>query len=266
MTIGNKTIHMKHKLGLALSGGGVKGAAHIGVLKAMMELEVEATCISGASAGSIVGSLYAQGSTIEEMLDFFKKAEFFSISNFSFRKPGLLDTDNFLSLFEEHYKVDSFEQLDKEMHVITTDLIEADSKDFSSGPLIKPLLASCAFPFIFSPVSINDSLFSDGGVINNFPVETVRQKCEYVLGVYVSPLKRVTKDEFSNTFSVLDRVYRISNRYASLKKLALCDWSINPYELQDYGTFNMSKVDEIAEVGYQQAMQIIPEIKRRINE
>ena len=256
---------MKHKLGLVLSGGGVKGAAHIGVLKAMMELEVEATCISGASAGSIVGALYAQGSTIEDMLNFFKKAEFFSISNFSFRKPGLLDSDNFISLFEENFKARSFDELNREMHVITTDLIEADSKDFSSGPLIKPLLASCAFPFVFSPVSINNSLFSDGGIINNFPVEAIRERCEYVLGVYVSPLRKATKDDFNNTFSVLDRVYRISNRYSSIQKLSKCDWSINPDELQEYGTFNMSKVDEIAEIGYQHAMQIIPQIKKHLS-
>ena len=81
--------------GLVLSGGGIRGVAHIGAIKALEEYGIYPTHIAGTSAGAIVGALYAAGCNWEEMLDFFKSTEIFSLTNYAMGKPGFLDTEKF---------------------------------------------------------------------------------------------------------------------------------------------------------------------------
>ena len=80
-------------------------------------------------------------------------------------------------------------------------------------------------------------------------IRTKRPQTNKTLGIYVSPLRNMTKEDFKNTFTVLDRIYRISNRADSMEKFQDCDWLINPPELIDYGTFSMSSMDELYELG-----------------
>ena len=83
----------KHKLGLVLSGGGVRGVAHIGVIKALLENDIEPDVVSGSSAGAVVGALYCNGYTPDQMLEFFKLTPLFHVNKFAFLKPGFIDTD-----------------------------------------------------------------------------------------------------------------------------------------------------------------------------
>src|SRR5690606_12969203 len=168
----------KYKYGLCLSGGGVRGLAHVGVIQAMQERGMEASVVSGTSAGAIVGALYAQGMTPDEMLDFFYHTEIFRWSNYTWFKPGLIDTDKFYGIFKKHMPEDDFESLSKELFVVTTDILHGKPRVFSEGPLIKPVLASAAFPVVLSPVEIEGVLYSDGGIVNNFPIELIRDKCK----------------------------------------------------------------------------------------
>ena len=255
---------MRHKLGLVLSGGGAKGAAHIGVLKAMAEHNVEATCIAGTSAGAVVGAFYASGLEAEEILGIFKNSSLFSPSKIAFGKPGIMDLDKFLGYFEQHLKVQNFEQLKKEVYIIATDLIEGKMEIINSGSLVSAMLASSAFPLILSPFKSETTVYADGGITNNFPVEPLIEKCEYILGSYVSPLKKITADSLSNSWDVVDRAYRISNRFTSIQKFDKCTWVIRPEELEQYGTFEMNKIDKIFEIGYRHALQIIPAVVQRM--
>ena len=84
---------MKHKLGLVLSGGGVKGVAHIGALRALAENNIQPTCISGTSAGAIIGALYAYGKSADEIFEIFENSHLFSLSRFAFGKPGFIDIE-----------------------------------------------------------------------------------------------------------------------------------------------------------------------------
>ena len=82
-------------IGLVLSGGGVKGIAHIGVLKALMQRDIYPDIISGASAGALVGGLYADGASVEDMLSFFKETPLLKYNFMTINKPGLFDTDKY---------------------------------------------------------------------------------------------------------------------------------------------------------------------------
>jgi NTE family protein len=197
---------MEYKIGLVLSGGGVKGVAHIGVLKALAEHGIYPDCISGSSAGAMVGALYASGKSPDEIFEIFQKSAIFKFSNFAVGKPGLIDLEKFKPYFSKYFPEDSYEALKYKLFICTTDLIRGRGKIFQKGPLVDTILASSAFPMVFSPYNINGTLYVDGGIVNNFPVEPLLGKCDYILGVFVNPLKKVTTNKVSNSFRVMERV------------------------------------------------------------
>ncbi|WP_299535607.1 patatin-like phospholipase family protein [Ulvibacterium sp.] len=249
-----------HNLGMVFSGGGVKGAAHIGVLKALEEHDIKPTCVAGTSAGAMAAAFYACGYKSDEVLGLMTSRNFLKFSSLSWAKAGMLEPKLFLKVFADFFRDRTFESLDIELHVATTNIVEGSLRVFTKGPILKPLLASCAFPFIFSPVPIEESLYSDGGIINNFPTESVVKRCKNTLGVYVSPLRKITKEQLRNSIDVADRAYRISNRYESMSKRQQCTWVIEPPELEHYGTFTLSKIKEIFEIGYTYGNQMVERI------
>lgn len=254
----------KHKFGLTLSGGGVKGLAHAGALQALSDNNLRPTCISGTSAGAMVGALYAAGVDPEKILELVNSTSLFGLHNFNWRKPGFFDISFLTTILEKHLGESTFEDLPIELHTVATDLITAQSKVFSSGKLIPAILASSAFPMLFSPIHIEDGWYADGGITNNFPVNIVRQRCDKLLGIYVSPLHKVGEKSLDNTLKIVDRVYRISINYNSVQKFDTCDWVIYPEELQNYSTFDMKKASEIYEIGYKAALKIVDEIKSKV--
>lgn len=258
------TFTKPHKFGLALSGGGVKGAFHVGVLKALQEHNIKPSCIAGTSAGALAGLFFASGYNMDDVFKLMTTNSFFSVKAFTWKKPGLLDTRKVLSIFCSLFEKLTFEDLETELHIVTTDIVKGHVEIFNKGAVLQPLLASCAFPFVLSPIHIGDSLYADGGVLNNFPTEIVTLKAQKTLGIYLSPLRETTVTQLTSTIDVVDRIYRISNRYESIKKLNQCTWTINPQELKKYGTFTVSKITEIYDLGYQYGTEMIPKIKEEI--
>lgn len=242
---------MEHKIGLVLSGGGVKGVAHIGALKALGEHGIFPSCIAGASAGAMVGALYASGKKPEEIFEIFKQSSLFSLSNFAIGKPGLIDLEKFKPYLQKHLPGDTFEALKHKLYVSATDLVRGRNKIFQSGPLVDTILASSAFPLVFSPYKVGEGLYADGGIVNNFPVEPLIDECDYIIGIYVNPLKNTEAAQLSNSIRVMERVYQITTRYSSLLKFEDCNRIILPQELEQYGTFDMKKAQAIFELGYE---------------
>ena len=241
------------ELGLTLSGGGAKGAAHIGVLKAMEERGIKADIVSGTSSGAIVGSLYCNGLKADEILDFYLNTPIFRPSYYTWKKPGLLNTDGLAKILEPLFEIDSFESLQIPLHIVATDLIKARQKIFSSGILIKAILASSSFPGIFAPIEFLDTIYVDGGVLNNFPTEIIEHKCKKQIGVNVQHIESVDKANLTSSFSVLQRVFSISTRLSSISKYHNCDLIIAPEKLAKYNTFDMFKLKKMYEIGYEEA-------------
>lgn len=244
-------------LGLALSGGGVRGVAHVGVIRALDEEGISPTHISGSSAGAIVGGLYANGVSWKKILHFLKTIPIFSTRRLAGKKPGFIDSEKFLDEFREYLPHDSFEQLQKKLFVTATDVINGELKIFNSGELIRPIIASASFPGVFSPIRLNDSLFIDGGVVNNFPVEPLIESCDKIIGVFVNPLKKIEASELKHSYNVLDRAYSIRDVAYSEAKFNRCDLLIYPQELSEFSAFNMKRMDTIFEIGYQEAKRIL---------
>ena len=243
------------KTGLVLSGGGARGVAHIGVLKALEEKQIEITHLSGTSAGAIVGALYAAGHSWERILTFFKKVPIFHYKRYARNKPGFIDTSKFYQDFSPLFKEDDFKVLKRKLYVPATNLIEGSETIFTEGELIKPVLASAAFPGLFTPVIINETPYVDGGVLNNFPVEPLKDICDTILGVYVNPLEDVDPHQLKHSYQVAYRAYHISFVSQCLPKFNDVDLLIAPKRLEKYGMFNLKAIDAIFEIGYEAAKQ-----------
>ena len=120
-------------MGLVLSGGGIRGMAHIGLLKAMQEQGMEAQVVAGSSVGALVGALYANGNSIDEMLQFFRETPLFKYDFFAINKPGFIDTERYFKIFKGYFSENTFEALEKPLYVVATDLLKGDERVFYKG-------------------------------------------------------------------------------------------------------------------------------------
>ncbi len=248
-------------IGLVLSGGGIRGVAHIGLIKALEEHDIYATHIAGTSAGAIVGALYAGGVPWSEILQFFKVTSIFHTSRFAKGKPGFIDTEKFYDEFKKYLPDDRFEKLPKTLFVTATNIINGELKIFHEGELIRPVLASATFPGVFSPIAINGSYYVDGGVLNNFPVEPLKIYCDKIIGSYVNPLKNIDVKDLKHSYNVVDRAYKLKSAAESLAKFNDCDFVISPEALSNFATFDMRSIDTIFDIGYQSTKEILKSYK-----
>ncbi len=248
-------------IGIVLSGGGVRGVAHLGLLQVLEEIGIEPVAYSGTSAGALVGALRAGGHSISTILDFFKNTSIFKMSHFSRSKPGFIDSDKFIPILKELLPDDDFSALKKKLYVTATDMVRGRQRTFSHGPLIRPVLASAAFPVVFTPVEIEGHLYTDGGALNNFPVEPLTGECELIIGSNVHPFKDLQPGDIKNTLSVMERLFHLSIHHHSVQKYHLCNVVIAPQELAAFATFDRSHFDEMFEIGYKAAHEKRAEIE-----
>ena len=248
-------------IGLVLSGGGARGAAHIGALKAFEEYGIFPTHISGTSIGAIVGALYAADVHWTEILKFFKNTSIFHTKRFAFNKPGFLDTEKFYDDLNVYLPRDNFDSLQKPLYITATNVLNGKLKIFSKGQLIKPVIASASFPGVFTPTEINGSYYIDGGILNNFPVEPIKKHCDKIIGVYINSLKKISIKDLKYSYSVADRALKIRAAYDSIKKFPECDLIISPEEIGEFAVFGMSNTDIIFELGYNATIKALEENK-----
>ncbi|WP_431126893.1 patatin-like phospholipase family protein [Flagellimonas flava] len=247
----NKVISDAKSVGLVLSGGGIRGMAHIGLLKAMGEKGVQAQLVAGSSVGALVGALYANGNSIDEMLQFFKETPLFKYDFFAINKPGFIDTERYFKIFKGYFPEDSFEALRIPLFVVATDLLKGEEKVFSTGELIRPLLASAALPPVFSPIEIEKTFYADGGVMNNFPKEYVDDKADFIIGSNVSIADEIDKRAIRNSILLAGRVTGLMIYASSHRKLLECDISIEPKELEGIGVLDKKGIEKAFNIGYE---------------
>ncbi|WP_271765737.1 patatin-like phospholipase family protein [Aquimarina algiphila] len=254
-------------IGLVLSGGGFKGVAHIGAIQAIQEAGIKPNYISGTSAGAIVGSLYAGGYSPQEIRNFFQKTSIFNFNRFTRKKAGFLDSEKFHDDLENFFPENSFEVLPKKLFVTATNLIEGTVEVFDKGELIKPILASAAFPGVFTPIMIQDQLYADGGILDNFPVSPLMKHCDMIIGVDVSPIKKPKISDFKHSYNVMQRAYYLRAMPNAEIKFKHCDIIIQPKQLVNHGIFNSSSMDKVYALGYEEAqLQLELFLKNRKND
>lgn len=248
----NKSISNK-KIGLVLSGGGIRGMAHIGLLKAMNERNIVADEIAGASIGALIGALYSNENSTDEMLQFFKETPLFQYNYFAIGKPGLLNTTKFGEALKKCLKTDSFSLLSKPLYVVTTDLMSGKEKVFNKGQLIGPLMASAALTPVFSPVEVDKVLYADGGIMNNFPKEYLENNCNFFIGSNVSINGNLSKKDLNNSLQLMNRITGLMIYASCREKMGECNILIEPQELEHIGLLDKKGIDKAYTIGYDKA-------------
>src|SRR5690554_6480828 len=243
------------KIGLVLSGGGYRGAAHAGVFKALEELKIKPDLVAGTSAGAIMGAFFAAGYDWKTIFDFLKETEALSFNKYTFQKAGFFDSAKYIPLFEQYFPEDSFESLKMPLFIATTDLIEGKTKYFYEGELINPLIASCAVPGVFSPVPVDDLLLCDGGVTNNFPIEPLLALSDAIIGVYLNQVGEIDSASLKSTVSVLQRAYAIIRKNQFEQKFSSCDVLVSPPNLIEHQILSKGNLEQIFEMGYVEALE-----------
>jgi NTE family protein len=201
---------MTPKIGIALSGGGVKGFAHLGVLKALEEKGIEADVLAGVSAGAIVGSFIAAGKKPLEVMELINESDFFDFAKLSLPNRGIFTLDNMTENLKKSLGIKSFEELKIPFYVGAANIERARMEYFDKGDLIKIIQASASIPVLFSPVEINGELYVDGGLFENLPVNPLLDKCDILIAVNVMPV---------NLNGKLDSITDIAVRTFQLKTI-----------------------------------------------
>lgn len=283
------------KLGLSLSGGGIKGFSHIGALKALEEANIKFDYISGTSSGSIVATLYACSYTTDEIYDIFKKYvnEIKYIDSVNIRKflknlitfkgvhiDGLNSGTKINKLVTKvcsQKGITNIKQIKmplvipavnirtEELYVFSNNIIENRSSsikyinDIDLGTAVQ---ASCSYPGVFSPCKYKQDLLVDGGIAENIPWrETKRAGADKVLSIVFTD--KVPKKCCDNIFEVINKSFSIL-----CKELAEYEWDGSDYLLKikepKVGLLEKKKIDELYHEGYIQTKQKIRDIKRKL--
>ncbi len=245
------------KIGLVLSGGGVRGFAHLGLLRALDEAGIRPYAISGVSSGAIVGALYAAGHRPADILQFMKGHSYFGWSNFLFKKDGFFSMQPLLDTLEKYIPDDSFESLSTRFYVTATNFTRNDSLTFSTGRLHQAILASSSVPVIFEPVMSGDSLLMDGGLLNNFPIEPLEKECDVLIGSHVNLLQTGPPEAVRvGKANILERCFHLAIAGSVYEKALRCHLFIEP-PLQGFKMFDAHKAEEIFAIGYHTARERI---------
>ena len=247
-----------YKIGLALSGGGAKGFAHLGVFKLLEEIGLKPEIISGTSAGSLMGVLFADGYSAEEIKNMFIGREFSEFAQLQIPKSGLFNYDRFQDFLRRHLRTKRIEDLPIPTVIVATDLDRGCSHEFRSGPIVEAVTASCCMPIVFSPVLIDGVHYVDGGLFRNFPVSTIRDECEYVIGVNVSPL--IPQRYKQTLLHIAQRTYHYVFKANAIEDRELCDILIEAKEVGLYKTFDLENINLISEIGYEAAVEAFQKV------
>ncbi len=278
------------KIGLALSGGGARGGAHVGVLKALEELGVEVDYIAGTSMGAIIGGLYASGYSVAEIEELLVDTDWtkamsdrtarrdrtmrkkqlenqflipyrIGFNNGTFQLPlGAVEGQHLDQLFQEMLLpvvgVQDFSQLPIPFRAIATDLVSGDVVVLSRGSLPDALRASMSVPGVFAPVRIDGKILVDGGMSNNLPVDIVRQMgADIVIAVDISsPL--LTEEQLTSVLSVSEQLTNFLTRRNAdeqIKSLGPQDMLIVP-ELDNFSSADFQGASKIVPLGYDAAL------------
>lgn len=149
-------------IGLALGGGFARGIAHIGVLKVLEEEGIPVRMIAGTSVGAIMGAAYCSGLTIKELEELAHKVRFTTFARWTLSRFGFATNDRMVSFLTRTLKVQTFEELRIPLGITATDFNTGEGVVFSSGSIIDPVRASCAYPGMFLPVEIDGRWLVDG--------------------------------------------------------------------------------------------------------
>ena len=245
--------------GLALSGGGARGLAHVGVLEVFLEAGLDFQVVAGTSMGAIVGALFAAGRTPGEMLEMARKTPWLALLGLSPRE-GLFSRRKLRDFLAEHLPP-RFEDLKRPLGVTAVDVATGRLVFLTQGELPSAVLASAAYPGLLAPVEREGRLLFDGGVLDNLPVDGARLLgASEVYAVDVTP-ERAAAEVPKNLLALARRAVDLMQLHLTSVRLALYapEVYVRP-ALQGVGIEDFRRLEEIVEAGREAARKILDKV------
>ncbi len=281
------------KIGLALSGGGAKGMAHVGLLKVLEEVGIVPDYITGVSMGSIVGGLYASGysaDSIEKIMKaqdwnqilsdkiyesdiFFDEKEIFrnelmnlSFDNKQINAPGGFIQGQRITEMMNYYTfsvsdIQDFDSLAIPYLAVATDIQSCKAVVLNKGNLSDVMRASMAFPLVFAPAEIDTLLLVDGAVVRNFAVEELKKMgADIIIGCNVGG-GLYKKNQLTSMTSIAEQVASFVGVYDSKKQDSLVDVLIKP-KFGNLSARSFDEVNQLINIGYKESQNYIDTLKK----
>ena len=249
------------RLGLALSGGAARGAAHGGVLHVLREEGIDVHCIAGTSAGAIVGSFNAAEIPLPRQMEFAQALRWRSVRMLGIPKMGFIQTGEMERFLREILGDRRIEELPMPFGVVATDFRTATRVVFRDGSLVHALTASAAIPVIFSPVLEGEMILVDGGVSDNLPSQLCRDMgADVVLAVNVVPDFRGDR-RLRNLFEMAMATFDLLTLHSTKPGLANADLSIHP-EVARFHPAELERVEEMVARGAVAMRRALPALRR----
>jgi NTE family protein len=249
----------KYKIGLVLSGGGARGFAHLGVIKALNEAGIFPDVISGTSAGAIVGALYADGYSPEEIFKITNSTSRLGYMRPTVPRDGLLQIAGLVRILRTYLHAKTFEELKIPLYVTATDLNNGRVDYFHSGELANHVIASASIPVIFKPVVIDNKYYVDGGVLDNLPIKPLENQCRYIIGSFVNPTGY--QENVNTLISIAERSFLLSMSKEVIEKSRKFDLFIAPPELRNFKILDPEKAEEVFMVGYKATIEKLKDVE-----
>lgn len=283
------------KTGLCLAGGGVKGAAHIGALKAFEEEQISFEYISGTSSGSIVASLYAMGFCSDEIYDIFKKyskkIKYIDWKNvYRFIKSLIIKRkiyfdgfnsgdiiENTINKMAKQKGITTIKEIRKNLIIPSVDVnsgniyvflsklnraVYSDKMIYNDSiPIGKAVRASCSYPGVFSPCEFNNKQLVDGGIRENIPWKEIKKNgADKVICIIFE--KELKRNKCENIIEVITNSIDILGHELELYEINGADYFMK-IKSKNISLLDVSKIEELYELGYQVVKQNITKMKQK---
>lgn len=239
------------KVGLALGGGAILGAAHVGVLRAFIESEVEIQALAGSSIGALVATLYAFGKTPEEIGELAKDMHWLDVSSFTLSRLGLLSNDKIGKLIREQVGEKKIEDAPIPLAMVATNISSGGHVILNKGPLHEAVMASTCIPGVFKPVVIDGRMLVDGGLVENVPISPLEEMgCRTIVGVDLNANREYQEPD--DLIDVLLNAMDIAIDHSAQVQTREAELIIAP-NLTAYSRTDPDAVEALIEEGYKAA-------------
>jgi len=240
------------KIGVALGGGAAKGVAHIGVLKALEDAQVDINYIAGTSVGAMIAALYAFNVDIETIGDLARRLTMSKVTSFKLNKTGFFSTESLKDLMLEYVGDVNIEDAEIPLSIVATDINSGEEIILTTGSVADAVCASAAIPGIYIPVEINGRTLVDGGLVQNVPIEALQAAGAGV--TIASHLNSVSHySDITHVLDVMRNAFEIAVSQHTQDQLKEADLLIS-MDLSDFSLRdNTERYDELFAIGHRAA-------------
>jgi NTE family protein len=246
------------RVGLALAGGFARGIAHIGVLRVLREAGIPIDCVAGTSVGSLIGTAFCAGASLELMEEVGASTSFADFGRWTPSWLGLATNQRMEKFLARFTPVKTFEELQIPLAIAATDIIAGVSVYYSHGAIVPPLRASCAYPGLFVPIQYENRTLVDGFLTSPVPVEGVLLLgADIVIAVYMESENLEEPRTFTD---ILSRSFNIIQRHSDLAWRTQADIIIEP-DVKQFVWDDFSKTPDMVAAGEIAALGALPQIR-----